>query len=324
MRKRSTRNRRHRHQVKVLASEVLSPRIALLSIFSALKSLAKIAAVIAILLAVAYGIRQAIEHTFHQNPDFQLQAIHLNPNDVLDEAALAEYLRIDLSGNIFDFDTGLLAEKLMEIPAISAARVERHLPGTLDIKLITRQPVAWVASPEENIPRTRQAGSLLVDREGFAYPCPPAGAVPASDLPMFVLTPDPSHPVKAGGILTHPQFRHCTHLLDSVRAEHPDGISKIDTIVPANEWSLLLTTRDGTSATFGLGDHRRQLDYLNRALLHSRQQGYHIDTINLIPKRNIPITVSGDDHAPRAIPVLEAATPETRQSLDLRKLLNRN
>jgi hypothetical protein len=101
----------------------------------------------------------------------------------------------------------------------------------------------------------------------------------------------------------------------------------IESISQATEWSLNLATRSGTIATFGLGDHSRQLDYLGRALDHARKKGYEIETINLIPKRNVPITVSGDGEPPRAIPVSEEISgqmPASRQSKDLRNLLNRN
>ena len=101
----------------------------------------------------------------------------------------------------------------------------------------------------------------------------------------------------------------------------------MDTISQANAWSLNLVTRSGTTATFGLGDHARQLEYLGRALDHARRKGYEIGTINLIPRRNIPITLSTDTPPPRAIPVSEEAledTPARGQADDLRTLLNRN
>ncbi len=101
MRKRTSKARRYRHDVKVLKSEVMSPRIVWFSFLGALQLAAKTALLIGVLLALGYGIRQAIEHTFHKNPDFRLQAINLNPNDVLDEPSLVDLLGIDLAGNIF-------------------------------------------------------------------------------------------------------------------------------------------------------------------------------------------------------------------------------
>ena len=79
----------------------------------------------------------------------------------------------------------------------------------------------------------------------------------------------------------------------------------IESIRPVNDWSLLLVTRQGTSATFGLGDHERQIESLRAALDHAGEKGYLIDTINLIPKYNIPITLRDEAAPPKAIPVAE-------------------
>lgn len=328
MRQRTSKSRRHRHHVKVLKSEVMSPRIAWFNFLDFLRSLTKFAVIIGLLFAAAYGIRAAIEHTFHRNPDFQLKAINLNPNDVLDEAELVEILDIDLAANIFDFDVDVLEAKLLEQPAISNARVERNLPGTLDFLITTRKPAAWVASPEEGFPAARRDGSLLVDHEGFAYLCPPGQLEMSQALPILALSKDAIHPIRAGKTLDHPQYKETLRLLKSVISQCPDELPMVDSISQANTWSLNLVTRGGTVATFGLGDHARQLEYLARALDHARSKGYKIGTINLIPKRNVPITVSADAAPPRAIPVDPEALEETparnSQADDLRTLLNRN
>ncbi len=327
MRKKSSKTRRHRHHVKVLKSEVMSPRIAWFTALGFLKLLAKVATVIALLIAVAYGVRQAIEYTFHENPDFRLQAIDLNQNDVLDEAALVEQLGIDLSGNIFDFDVEILEKRLLSIAAVSAAKVERNLPGTLAFTISTRKPVAWIACPEEDYPIARIQGGLVVDHEGFVYPCPAGQVERCSEIPIFILSPDSEHPLDPGSPIDHAQYRHCLRLLKAVKANCPENIPSIHSISQENAWSLSMTTDSGTVATFGLGDHARQLDYLNEALLHAEKKGYQIATINLIPKQNVPITLLGNNDPPRAIPVTEgdpAPEPESRRSNDLRSLLNRN
>lgn len=305
----------------------MSPRIAWFSMLGFLRGLTKAAVVVGLLLAAAYGIREAIEHTFHRNPDFRLKAIKLNPNDVLDEGDLVTLLKIDLSANIFDFDIDQLERELLEMPSISAAKVERNLPGTLDFSITTRKPLAWIACPEQGIPAERKANSLLVDHNGFPYPCPPGQAEISQALPILLLSPDTDHPIRPGKTLDHPQYRHCLKLLKAVIAHDPGELQLVDTISQANKWSLSLKTRSGTVATFGLGDHDRQLDYMARAFDHSSKEGYRIETINLIPKRNIPITVSGNDAPPRAIPVPEetvGGTPADQRSEDLRTLLNRN
>lgn len=327
MRLRTSKNRHHRHHVKVLKAEVMSPRIAWFNFLDFLRSLGKFAVIVLILVGVGYGIKAAVEHAFHRNPDFQLKAIHLNPNDALDEAELVEALKIDLTANIFDFDEDAMEAKLMERQEISSARVERNLPGTLDFKITARQAAAWIACPEDGFPAERIAGSLLVDHGGFAYRCPPRQVEVARHLPILALTPEEGHTVRAGKPLTHPQYKRTRRLLEAIVSECPEELPMVDSIAQTNAWTLNLVTRGGLVASFGLGDHARQLAYLRRALDHSRRKGYEIGTINLIPKRNVPITVLADGKPPRAIPVMDSApqeTPANRQATDLRTLLNRN
>jgi hypothetical protein len=327
MRKFTSKNRRHRHHVKVLKSEVMSPRIAWFNFLDVLKLFTKISAVIAALLVIGYGVREAIEYTFHQNPDFRLQSIQLNTNDVIDESGLVEQLAIDLNANIFDFDTDEMEKKLLRTPAIEQVKIERELPGSLVFEITTRRPRAWIACPEERIMTSRKANQLLVDDNGFIYPCPEQQLERAMNLPVIRVKADKKHPILEGSILKHPEYRRCVQLLDSFRTIFPDDVRIIETIYQTKPWSIDLSTRSGTTATFGLDDHSRQLDFFSQALHHARKKGYEIETINLIPKQNVPITIRGEAAPPRAIPVgARSATQKTgsRRNNDLQSLLNRN
>ncbi len=305
----------------------MSPRIAWFNFLDFLKLITKIAVFIGILAAVGYGVREAIHYTFHQNPDFRLQAIQLNANDVIDETQLVEQLGIDLNSNIFDFDTDAMERKLLEIPAIQTATIERELPGTLVFHLATRQPQAWIACSEEGLMTTRNIDQFLVDQNGYIYPCPEQQLEHAANLPIIQLKADPKHPIALGVTLKHPEFRRCAHLLNSFRTIFPNDIRIIETIYQTNLWSINLSTRTGTTAIFGLDDHNRQLEYFSQALSHAQNKGYEIETINLIPKQNIPITTSGKTKPPRAIPVEEVPVTnneESRRKNDLQSLLNSN
>lgn len=327
MRKHSSKNRYHRHHVKVLKSEVMSPRIAWFNFLDFLKFITKFALIIGVVVAIGYGVREAIRYTFHQNPDFQLQAIRLNENNVIDESALVEQLGIDLNGNIFDFDVAAMERKLLEIPAIRTAKIDRELPGTLIFQVTTRQPRAWIACPEEGLMTTRNVNQLLVDQNGFIYPCPEQQLGEAANLPLIHVKADPKHPIKSGSMLKHPEYRRCTHLLNSFREAFPNDLQIIESVYQINPWSINLSTRSGTTATFGLDDHSRQLDYFSQALHHAQKKGYEIETINLIPKQNVPITIRGEAAPPRAIPVGEIPANNNEASQrnnDLQSLLNRN
>lgn len=326
--KRKSSNRRHHHR-NVLEVRVISPRIAWIGFLRFTGTLAKIACLLAVLAGIGWGVWRGIEHAFYQNPDFSLRQINLNPNPVIDEPGVVDVIGLDLaaSPSLFDIDVRDARDKLLALHALTGARVERHLPGTLDVNVVARTPVAWIRCVGEGLDGSRREGGMLVDRDGVAYPCPAMQFEAAASLPVFELPSLPDRPIAAGEKIGQPELDHCFRLLDAARAADPAAVQWIDTIRRANDWSLELVTRQGTRATFGLDDHPRQIASLRNALDHAAGKGYVIETINLIPKNNIPITVRGESAPPRAIVVAPPDaidSPASRRERDLGTLLNSN
>jgi hypothetical protein len=327
MKQKTTRNRRHNRQ-SVLEVRVISPRIAWFGFLRLLGKLVKFACVLAVLGGIGWGVWRGAHHAFYQNPDFRLQVIDLNTNPVIDEAGVVEALGIDLAAcpSLFEIDAADAARKLKAMPAVTDAQVERHLPGRLFVRVIPRLPKAWISCPDAGLSQVRQAGAMLVDQVGVAYPCPDLQAQSAAALPVIELTASAEHSIKAGSKITHPALEYCLLLLDAARKADPEAIQWIQSIRQVNEWSLELLTRQGTRATFSLGDHPRQIENLRAALDHAGEKSYHIETINLIPKYNIPITIREGEAPPRAILVTPKRTAGdgSRRDSDLGAILNRN
>lgn len=327
MKHKTTRNRRNNRQ-SVLEVRVMTPRIAWFGFLRLFGRLVKVACVLAALGGIGWGVWRGVHHAFYQNPDFRLQVIDLNPNPVIDEAGVVEAIGIDLSAspNLFEIDAEDAARKLKALPAVTDAQVERHLPGKLFVRVTARLPKAWISSPDAGLSQVREAGAMLVDQAGVAYPCPNLQAPSAAALPVIELPAAAGHPITAATKITHPAMEYCLLLLDTARKTDPDAIQWIETIRQKNEWSLELVTRQGTTATFSLGDHPRQIENLRAALDHAGEKGYNIETINLIPKYNIPITVRDGDAPPKAILVSprKTAGKDSLKNRDLGAILNRN
>lgn len=305
----------------------MSPRIAWYAFLGSLYRLGKLVLILSLVGAAGWGVWLAIQRAFYQNPDFALRKIEINPNPVIDEIGVANISGISLTNvpSLFDIDTKTLAEKLTARPEISAATVERNLPGTLAIHITPREPRAWVAPLGTPTTTARRTGAMLVDAERIAYQCPSLQVSAAANLPVILLAKAHTDTLLPGQEIHDPALKHCFHLLDSIEAKDPAALNWIESIRQLNDWSLVLTTRQGTRATFSLGDHERQIETLRRALEHAANKGYLISTINLIPKHNIPITISGD--APPVEDLIPAASiqqSETQHDRDLDNLLNRN
>ncbi|MDX1679343.1 MAG: FtsQ-type POTRA domain-containing protein [Akkermansiaceae bacterium] len=306
--KRKTRKTRRRMRSSVLEARVMSPRIVWHGTTRLFGRLLRLALLLALLAGIGWGIWSGIQHTFHNNPDFRLQVIDLNPNPIIDEADLVEIAGIDLTvdTSLFEIDVNTTRKHLEVLPAVVEAQVERQLPGTLKVRITHRQPQAWVATTGSKLDEVRTMGGLLLDADGHVYPCPARQLEEALKLPIFLLEEDEQHPLTLGQQLEHPQLARCFKLLEAARNEDAESARWIESIRQANEWSLRLVTRQGTSATFGLREHPVQMRKLRAALDHAAQKGYQIDTINLIPRFNVPITVRGENPPRRAIPVEDA------------------
>lgn len=316
---------RKRPQSSVLEVRVISPRLAWLAFLKFLARTGRYAIYLAITGAAGWGIWKGIDHAFYKNPDFRLQSVTLNENSAIDEFGVFQIGRIDPEANLFNLDVGEIRSRLEKVPALSSVKVERQLPGTLAVQVTARTPCAWIASPESGIPAERKVGGLVVDGQGHAFPCTRHMFETAARLPIIFLPKNDGQEIASGIRILHKELARCDRLLEAAIASDPESPKWIESIRQVNDWSFELVTRDGVTATFGLGDHERQIANFRAAVDHASRKGYLIDTINLLPKINVPVTIRGEAAVPRAIPIEEASPAETRldrRSRDLNTLLN--
>jgi len=312
----------------ILEVRVSSPRLVWLGFCGILVRAIKLGFLTAVVAAIGWASHQGYKRVVLDNPDFQLRVIDLNDNPVIDERGLVALTGLDLTSNITRVDSAGMTQTLLDQPAITTARIERHLPDTLVVRVTTREPLAWVAMDTSDFPAERTIGGLLIDANFVPYPCPELQFEKNLLLPIIVLKKDPENPITPGTALRHETLRQCARLLDNAFHLTPELVASLDTLDQPNAWSIRAITRDGTEAIFGLRDHPRQLARLHAALAHAESSSRELATINLIPRENVPITLKSDPAPPRAIPVEEPITAadagRERRKSDLDSLLNRH
>jgi len=301
----------------------MSPRIAWFGFRRILGGCAKYAVAAALLGVAGWGAWKGVRHAFHENTDFRLRTVDLNENTAIDEFGVYQVADIDPNVNLFVLDIDKVAERLRTVPALSAVHVERRLPGTLHVRVLSRIPSAWVA--EDGAPFERKPGGLLIDHDGNTFPCTTVQFASAEKLPLILLPGGDGQPISSGKTVEHPELARCLRLLDAASDADPGSVARIESLRQVNSWSLELVTRDGMTATFGLGDHARQIANFRAAIDHASRGNYSIVTINLIPKINVPVTLRGSAPPPRAVPLPEPTAEDIRRdrrSKDLNTLLN--
>lgn len=301
--KRRTSRVRQRKQVRVLRANVMSPRIFWFDVRRMLGSLCRMVAMIAVIAAAGWGVWIGVRKGLIENEEFALRDLALNDNVAVDEARLVEVTGLDPTGSLFQCDVGKMRERLLALPEVETVKVRREFPGTLHVAVHPRRPVLWVAVPEQGIPARDPQDGLLVDADGLAFPCPPRLYEQASRLPVIELRPEGAT-IAAGKRVEHPDFLRGLRLYEAAKSALPDAPQWIDTIRQYKEWASQMVTRDGLEATFGHEEIETQMGDLVAAVEHARDQGQRIATIQLIGKRNLPVTLH-EAEPPRAIPVEE-------------------
>jgi hypothetical protein len=296
----------------VLHVHVWSSRLFCFGLLKLLFRFGKYTCVLAIIGGIIWGIQQIIQRAFYDNPEFTLQVVDINPNSAIDEIDFVKVTGINLRANLFRIDIPAITKCLKSLPQVADAQVERRLPGTLVVHVTARNPRAWIACPDAGIPVVRQVGAMLVDDNNIAYPCAARQFASAAKLPIIILPARATETITMGEKIRQPELQRCLQVLAITGESAADSQVWIDSIKQANVWSLALTTSDGATATLGLVDQARQVSNLRAALRHAENKGYAIETINLIPKENVPITVNTGP-PPKAIPVVEPPPQVLRQ-----------
>ncbi|MBK1825480.1 cell division protein FtsQ/DivIB [Haloferula rosea] len=318
--KRRTSKVRQRRQVRVLRASVMSPRIFWYDFRKALWGCVRLLVILALVGAAGWGVWRGVEVGLLENEEFKLRQIVLNENTALDEIRLLDVAGIDLEGSLFDCDADDIRKSLISLPEVAAAKVKCNYPGTLEVTVAPRTPFVWVACESQSIPPRDLARGFLVDRSGHLFRCTRGLYETARKLPVIEIR-DGGASLKAGEVIDHPDFARGLRLYRTALDFSADAVEWVDTIRQHKAWGSKLVTRDEIEATFGHEHLRRQMEDFLAAVGHAREKGDRIATIQLIGKRNLPVTFH-EVSPPRAIPVPEPA-PETPAETDISRLLNR-
>lgn len=279
----------------MLELRVNSPRILLCDAVKLSGRLIKLLIVAAIVIAIGVAGRIGYQNLFIENQDFALKEMSLETGSgseprFLTRARIVEMTSIEESGSIFAFDVDEVEGQLLALPEIASARVDRRLPGTLKIKITERIPVAWLACPSRGIEERNISNGLLVDKFGIAFPCATARlANYAANLPVVFAGDLPDGAIVEGQKINHEGLKSALEF--AIKADTIlDGSDLPDWVMVKDEITLEMRTVGGTHCIVSYFEPDSQLVRLKNLSMYARDSGRQLATINLIPKRYVPVT----------------------------------
>jgi cell division protein FtsQ len=252
-----------------------------------------IAAICGCVLLTGGGIRWAVKRYLLEAPEYTLQIIRYETDGKLAKEAVLRQAELEAGVNLLTVNLDAVRSRLLALPEIKSVSLQRDLPDKLTVSITERRPVAWLAckalhvEPRTSTYRDGSVRGLMIDDEGVILECqklrPEYVKMPVVHVrDLSVSTP--------GQQVDREQIVRSLELIDLTNSLLVADSLLLTDIEIRNDFSLVGKFNSGAEVTFGLEEIERQVrDYqlINADTARSRRR---IETVNLLVKRNIPVT----------------------------------
>lgn len=242
--------------------------------------------VAALAVGAYFGARTIFDRFFFSNPEYTLRHIDLELDGIMTRAEFLEKTGLQEGINLFVVDLPALEKSLRAESMTSQVNIQRVLPDRLTVRLRSHVPVAWVAAEGETGDPSASPHALMVNAQGLLLK-------PRHLHPQFLSLPAiygvKDDNIRQGEPLDCEDLRMALQLL-AENAARPDSLLRIRSLDVSHGYRIDVLNDQNARIIFANSDFAPQLDRLQQLLLHCAETGRTLDTVNLMVKRNTPVT----------------------------------
>jgi cell division protein FtsQ len=240
-----------------------------------------------ILLAIGLhvGIGFVAGHLLYDNPAYTLQKIAIEPEG-FSPRGIRQAAGIELGQNLWTLDLPRITQGLEKLPYVASARVERHFPNRLFIRIHERQPIVKISGIDSDLGRRE---TFFLDRDCVVL-LPRPGEVVLPNMPEIIgLT---NAELQPGTEVDESTLRRALDILDAIdKSEELHTSISIRSIDLSQPLSITMTTTRDLAITF-------RLDHIDEQIVRLQQifesfvdkQQRTLRTVDLTPNSNVPVT----------------------------------
>lgn len=243
----------------------------------------RVAAVLAVIGGIGYAATLGWKKLFWLSPDYALRDIQFTTDGTLSPDQARTVGKIKLGANIYSYTVSDIRDALRAMPQIESVDVRRYPPNRIDIAVKERKPTAWLAlAPTDNNPVS--VASHLLDASGIVFQ---PKRIPHEFKSLPVITGVQTEDLEPGKPIRKTEIQAA---LDLLRTARDSGALMVKSVDVSKGCFIVVTDQRRAEITIGLEDIAGQLERLARVRGEAALIGQDIQTINLIPTRNIPVT----------------------------------
>ncbi len=257
----------------------------------------KIALLVALCAAAWVGTTTALEKFFFSNPEYTLKRVSLELDGVMTREEVLSETGIREGENIFRIDLATAEKVLRDVPQVSSVSIERQLPDHISITLAARIPVAWVAGRDDASDPFDPEHSLLVDDTGYLMK---PRIIQPDYYHLPVIYGVKSDNIRDGEPLHNEDLRRALALLDEIN-RNPESLLHVRTMDISKGFCIEVVSDRNARVVFSPEEFSGQLARLRQLLEHCSESGRELESVNLMVRRNTPVTFVMAD-PPKAAP----------------------
>jgi cell division septal protein FtsQ len=242
-------------------------------------------------------VAAAWRETLYRNPRFGLKEV-----TVFTEGALKPEKLVREMGLVEGMDTLWLnlrsvSERAERLPQVKSATASRDYQGRMKVTVVQRTPVAWLECQRLGLYSMKSGFGCLLDEEGVAMPC---DVILKEYTRLPTIRFEELSQVQQGVPVMDLQVKAALRLHLEMEKRLESGMGELVRIEVPVPYALVAHFDDEMEITFSPDSLDEQLERFDRLMIEAHQKGWKIATLNLIPRRNTPITFR---EAPRLVSV---------------------
>jgi cell division septal protein FtsQ len=295
-------SRRHVLDVKLRSRQVRAMRLRL----SAVALAVTFGTVFGLYLCWRAG-EWALDKFVYENSEFAIRHIDVQTDGVIAPDQLRRWSGVKLGENLMALDLASVKRNLELVSTIHSVSVERILPGTLQIRVTERRPVAQV-----DLPRAGPAGGIEVavfqlDADGHVMqPLDPRLClVPLAQVSdqLPVIAGLNAYQLQPGQRIESSEALAALQLITKFNHSAMAGLASLQRIDVSSPGVVVATTRQGGEITFGLDNLDEQLRRWREIYdFGQRMNKGSIASLDLAVSNNVPVRWMDADVAPIVLP----------------------
>lgn len=252
------------------------------SIFPQFVAVLKVLLVVSTVGGACFGGKTVMRRFVWENPIYALTDIRVSTDGLLTRKQVLEIAEVEEGQNIFSVDLKKARKNLDQLPQVDRVEVRRLVPDRVDIKIIERQPVAWVA-PAADSPLAVGERAMLVDSRGYVMR---SRKIQPEHAALPVIIGISMEDVAAGQKLPSAE---ALAAIDLIRLSADDLRWQPRVVDVSKGYCLLVTDHRKAKITFAFDGIEEQLARLKHLIELVEPTHREFQSVNLMLEKSVPV-----------------------------------